>query len=300
MNIRDFEYFNALGELLSFTQVAHQFNVSQPTISYAIKRLEQYYDCDLIKREASHRSILLTNEGAILKAHIENILNEFITVERAIEHSKKNRIHIGLPPIIRSRIFSQLLNEKGAISFISNFHLVSGGSNELLAKLLSGRLDFSLIGSVNPLQHPDLSVKLIHQQEFFIFVSKDNPLAKKAEISFEEALEYPFILLEEGYTHMKAFQNLNEKYKKKAQILFYFSDVQTIGQLVKSNIGITLMTDFPYFQDMEGLVKIPLIAKDKEIFYIQYAFLKKAVLGNDLKKLIEILDTISETENREG
>ena len=38
MNLRDFEYFNALGELLSFTQVATQFNVSQPTISYAMKR----------------------------------------------------------------------------------------------------------------------------------------------------------------------------------------------------------------------------------------------------------------------
>ncbi|MBS7577959.1 MULTISPECIES: LysR family transcriptional regulator [unclassified Enterococcus] len=293
MNIRDFEYFNALGDLLSFTQVANQFNVSQPTISYAIKRLEQYYGCDLIKREASHRSILLTNEGAILKVHIENILNEFITVERAIEHSKKNKIHIGFPPIIRSRIFSQLLNERGALSFIANFHLVSGGSNKLLAQLLSGRLDFSLIGSVTPLQHPDLSVKLIQQQEFFIFVSKDNPLAKKNEISFEETLDYPFILLEEGNTHMKAFQKLNEKYKKKAQILFYFSDVQTIGQLVKSNIGITLMTDFPYFQDIEGLIKIPLVPQDKEIFYIQYAFLKQAVLSDDLSKLINILDKIA-------
>jgi len=293
MNIRDLEYFNALAEMLSFTQVAHKFAVSQPTVSYAIKRLEEHYDCDLIAREASHRSISLTTEGEILKAHAQYILDEFVTLDRAIDHAKNNRTHIGLPPIIRSKVFSKLLDEKEIIRFISKFHLVSGGSNELLSKLLSGKIDFSLLGSVNPLVHPNLQVKLLHQQEFFIFVSKENPLAEKKEISFEEAAEYPFILLEKGYTHMRAFQNLSEKSKKKPEVPFYFSDVQTIGQLVSSNIGITLMTEFPVFQEMEGLVKIPLIPEDKEIFYIQYAYLKSAMLNQEVQKLIRILDELS-------
>ncbi|MGM0202800.1 LysR family transcriptional regulator [Enterococcus sp. AZ095a] len=298
MNIRDLEYFNALAEMLSFTQVAHKFAVSQPTVSYAVKRLEEHYGCDLIVREASHRSISLTTEGEILKAHAQYILDEFVTLDRAIDHAKNNRTHIGLPPIIRSKVFSKLLDEKEIIRFISKFHLVSGGSNELLSKLLSGKIDFSLLGSVNPLVHPNLQVKLLHQQEFFIFVSKENPLAKKKEISFEEAAEYPFILLEKGYTHMRAFQNLSEKSKKKPEVPFYFSDVQTIGQLVSSNIGITLMTEFPVFQEMEGLVKIPLVPEDKEIFYIQYAYLKSAMLNQEVQKLIRILDELSWEEER--
>ncbi|MBX9117161.1 LysR family transcriptional regulator [Enterococcus innesii] len=293
MNIRDLEYFNALADMLSFTQVAHKFAVSQPTVSYAVKRLEEHYGCDLIVREASHRSISLTTEGEILKAHAQYILDEFVTLDRAIDHAKNNRTHIGLPPIIRSKVFSKLLDEKEIIRFISKFHLVSGGSNELLSKLLSGKIDFSLLGSVNPLVHPNLQVKLLHQQEFFIFVSKENPLAGKKEISFEEAAEYPFILLEKGYTHMRAFQNLSEKSKKKPEVPFYFSDVQTIGQLVSSNIGITLMTEFPVFQEMEGLVKIPLVPEDKEIFYIQYAYLKSAMLNQEVQKLIRILDELS-------
>lgn len=292
MNIRDLEYFKALAEMLSFTQVAHKFAVSQPTVSYAVKRLEEHYGCDLIAREASHRSISLTTEGEILKAHAQYILDEFLTLDRAIDHAKNNRTHIGLPPIIRSKVFSKLLDEKEIIRFISNFHLVSGGSNELLSKLLSGKIDFSLLGSVNPLVHPNLQVKLLHQQEFFIFVSKENPLAEKKEISFEEAAEYPFILLEKGYTHMRAFQNLSEKSKKKPEVPFYFSDVQTIGQLVISNIGITLMTEFPVFQEKEGLVKIPLVPEDKEIFYIQYAYLKSAMLNQEVQKLIRILDEL--------
>lgn len=297
MNLRDYEYFDALGNLLSFTQVAQAFKVSQPTISYAIKRLETYYDCDLIQKDPSHRSVALTKEGLILKAHIHRILDEFVLVARAIEHSKNKQTHVGFPPIIRARILSQLLQEKGAINFIANFDLISGGSNELLAKLLTGHLDFSLIGSVAPLSHPNLTVQLLYKREFYIFASQDNPLAQKSEISFEEALDYPFILLEKGFVHMKAFRNLTEKYQKKANVLLRFSDAQTIGQLIKSNIGITLMTDFIPFRDMEGLVKIPLVAEDKELFYVQYAYLKNAVLSDDLQKLVAMLDRLSKEDD---
>ncbi|MGO2925668.1 MAG: LysR family transcriptional regulator, partial [Pseudolactococcus laudensis] len=90
---------------------------------------------------------------------------------------------------------------------------------------------------------------------------------------------------------------LNDKYDKKAQTLLHFSDVQTIGQLVKSNIGITLMTDFIPFRDMENLVKIPLVAKDKEIFYVQYAHLKTAVLNEDLQQLVVMLDKLSKVDD---
>lgn len=136
-------------------------------------------------------------------------------------------------PIIRAKILAQLLNDKEAISFLSKFDLVSGGSEELLAKLISGSIDFSLIGSIAPLMHPNLFVKLLYQREFYIFVSKDNPLASRQEISFKEALDYPFILLDESFVHMEAFQNLNEKYKKKQKfsLIFGYPYYWPTGQL---------------------------------------------------------------------
>ncbi|MBM7711765.1 LysR family transcriptional regulator [Enterococcus xiangfangensis] len=296
MNLHDFEYFNTLGNLLSFTAAAKYSGVSQPTITYAVKRLEKHYDCDLIYKDPSHRTVALTNEGKVLKMHIENILDELALIERAIEHSKNKQIPIGFPPIIRVKILTQLLQKKENIDFIANFNFISGGSEELLAKLLSGHIDFSLIGSITPLNHPNLIVKQLYEREFYIFVSKNNPLALREEISFGEALEYPFILLDENYVHMEAFRNLNEKYHKKAKILLSSSDIQTTGQLVKSNVGITLMTDFLPFADMEGLVKVPLIAEDKQTFHVQYSYLKNAFLSEKLQELILLLDGLDESK----
>ena len=179
MNLHDFEYFKALGDLLSFTAVASHFGVSQPTVTYAVKRLEQEFNCDLIFKDKSHRTVTLTTEGKILKAHAEHILDEITLTERAIEHSKKQQVHVGFPPIIRAKILSQLLNKKEAIRFLSNFDLVSAGSEQLLNQLLEGQIDFSLIGSIQPLTHPSLAVHRLYTREFYIFASKDNPLAKK-------------------------------------------------------------------------------------------------------------------------
>ncbi len=47
MNLRDLEYFYQLAKSKSYTGTAQHFKVSQPTISYAIKRLEKELDCGL-------------------------------------------------------------------------------------------------------------------------------------------------------------------------------------------------------------------------------------------------------------
>ena len=293
MNLRDFEYFSFLGDVLSFTLVAKKFNVSQPSVSYAIKRLEEYYGCNLIEKSSLHRSILLTREGQILKKQLTHILEEFKIIEKAIEHAKQQKVYVGFPTLIKTRVFSKIFKSEDNVDLISNFELISGSSTDLLTKLLSGQLELSLLGSVTPIEHPDLNVKLLYKYEFKIYVSEENPLAKKSQITFEEALAYPFILLEDGLSHTQAFDHLNDKHQGKAKVLLHFSDINTIGQLVKSNVGITLMTPYLPFQNMKGMVEISLVPEDREMVYVQYAFLKKSIINENFSKLIKILDNLS-------
>jgi DNA-binding transcriptional LysR family regulator len=293
MNLRDFEYFSFLGDVLSFTLVAKKFNVSQPSVSYAIKRLEEYYGCNLIEKSSLHRSILLTREGQILKKQLTHILEEFKIIEKAIEHAKQQKVYVGFPTLIKTRVFSKIFKSEDNVDLISNFELISGSSTDLLTKLLSGQLELSLLGSVTPIERPDLNVKLLYKYEFKIYVSEENPLAKKSQITFEEALAYPFILLEDGLSHTQAFDHLNDKHQGKAKVLLHFSDINTIGQLVKSNVGITLMTPYLPFQNMKGMVEISLVPEDREMFYVQYAFLKKSIINENFSKLIKILDNLS-------
>ena len=66
--------------------------------------------------------------------------------------------------------------------------------------------------------------------------------------------------------------------------------------MVRANAGITLMTDFLPFQDMAGVVKLPLVVDDKILFYVQYAYLRHAVLADELVAFIDMLDKLSKAD----
>ena len=67
MKLQQLKYFNALCRLKSFSKVASTFKVSQPTVSYAIKSLEEDLGVQLILRNQSHTDVSLTKEGELFK-----------------------------------------------------------------------------------------------------------------------------------------------------------------------------------------------------------------------------------------
>ena len=71
MNLKDFYYFLDLSQQQSFTGVAQKHGISQPSVSYAIKRLEKEFHCPLIAHDPSHRTFKLTPQGEILLRHIQ-------------------------------------------------------------------------------------------------------------------------------------------------------------------------------------------------------------------------------------
>ena len=76
MNLKDFYYFLDLSQQQSFTGVAQKHGISQPSVSYAIKRLEKEFHCPLIAHDPSHRTFKLTPQGEILLRHIQKVLPE--------------------------------------------------------------------------------------------------------------------------------------------------------------------------------------------------------------------------------
>lgn len=88
MNIRDLEYFYHLYRLHSFTAVSKHCRVSQPTVSYAIKRLEDHFACHLFVKDPSHRNVAFTHQGDIVAKHAEAILTELSVLSKEIHSSK--------------------------------------------------------------------------------------------------------------------------------------------------------------------------------------------------------------------
>ena len=110
MNLKDFYYFLDLSQQQSFTGVAQKHGISQPSVSYAIKRLEKEFHCPLIAHDPSHRTFKLTPQGEILLRHIQKVLPE-------IQGAKNN------PPLsVMLQLFKvSILFKKGLSNFWNYF-----------------------------------------------------------------------------------------------------------------------------------------------------------------------------------
>lgn len=298
MNIRDLNYFYQLSQLKSFTQVAKQYHVSQPTISYAIKRIEEYYQCSLIEKNSINRVVKLTKQGEILASHCKQLLNEFSLTYHDIARSLESKCAVGFPPIIINYLTAKY-HDCSDFSFFKDIYPIRGGSITLWDELLSGKLDFSLLGSIDHLQHKNLIIKELFHEELFVLMSKSNPLSSKLELSFEDILQQPFILLDEHNVHLKAFDLLNERYDYQANIYFKSDDINLIKQMVSHNLGISLLTEMSTDDSDTSLVKIPFVKKDKLNFYISYAYPKINQLRPSVIQLMHFLDKLTDKKGYE-
>ena len=73
MEIRQLEYFLMVSRVNSFTRAAERLYVSQPAVTNAVRSLEEELGIQLFDR--SQKQALLTTEGKIFFAHVEQIMN---------------------------------------------------------------------------------------------------------------------------------------------------------------------------------------------------------------------------------
>ena len=288
MNLKDLQYFYDLCQLQSYTEVAKQHKVSQPSISYAIKRLEESFNCKLIHHDPSHRSFKLTPQGQILLKHTEKILSEVISTRKEINRSLAQYSTVGFPPIIIQYLFAAL-NEKDKFDFLKKIRPIRGGSVELLNLLIKGDLDASLLGLIEPLNYPSIESHELFHKELYVVLSKNHPFATVPSLAFEELVDQSFILLDEHFVHLKAFETLNQKYQNKAEIFFKTDDIAILKELLKKGIGLSLLADIALSDEDDDLIKIPLIPKDKITFTVYYAYLKSATPSSEVEALFNLL-----------
>ena len=100
MEFRRLEYFEAVARTGSFTKAAEELCVAQPTITTAIKRMEEELGVALLVRDK--RSVMLTCEGKIFLEKVVDILERIEgSVKEMQEMSAANdwMLNIGVAPI---------------------------------------------------------------------------------------------------------------------------------------------------------------------------------------------------------
>lgn len=288
MNLKDLEYFKLLASEKSFTKVAQFFGVSQPTVTYAIKRLEEKLGVSLIIRDQSHKRIILTQAGKILESHALKVFQELDLATTEISRLKDDVIQFGLPPIIGNFYFPKLSTHLFKQGLMEHIHIVDGGSHDLHALLLKGEIDIALLGSFESIENENLITELLFKNRFMIVVSKTHPLADRKSVSFAELKQEKFVLLDEHYVHLNAFRRLTQHTSFEPHIIYKSSDLNILKGMIRENVGIGFLTEIAVNQS-DDVVCIRLDDELQISFNIFLIQRKNALELNYSKQIAQVI-----------
>ena len=291
MNVKELYYYHDLVRTKNFSQVSADFNISQPTVTMAIKRLEESFGTTFFMRDRSHHQLTVTSTGLQFDQHVQRIIEELEIVQKELARAKQERISFGLPPIIGSWYFPRFTPALLQAGLLNQLEVVDHGSASLLQLLAKGELDLALLGSLQPFQQPSLRARVIDKAPIRIIVAKDHPLAAfKDGVSFAQAAQYPFITLDDEYVHAQAFRQAARLARVRPKIVFKTSDVQILKALVANNSGISFLTDLA-LDDNDGLAALPLTDGSQPEFIISLAARANRLLTPNAQRLWSILET---------
>lgn len=189
------EYVVALSKYLHFTKAAEEINVSQPTLSHGIKKLEEELEVQLFIR--STRSILLTTAGKEFLIFAKKVLTEVQNAKYAMSsHANLNKgsIRIGaIPTVSYLGITSIIASFQRSYPGI-NMDIIEEDSNVLVNKMHSLDLDVAFI-SQNNSQVYDFKTYPLIKDKLVLLVERNHKIAAKNRINLSDIADEKFLIV---------------------------------------------------------------------------------------------------------
>ena len=285
MKLQQLKYFNALCRLKSFSKVASTFKVSQPTVSYAIKSLEEDLGVQLILRNQSHTDVSLTKEGELFRKYSLNALQQLDMGITAVKNAHDGRIKIGLTAAL-SRFFD-LTKHISSLEeiFGTEIGLLEDASKEITKKIISNKLDIALFGTSKEVFSSNLDLKKIATFPFKLAVSKKHPLSKESHVHLSQLEHEKFILFNEHFIHNEVFWKFMNSYGIIPNILVEVSDIQGFENFIqqKNTIGLLVV-----FLKLDGIQLIDLDEPEPVQFYLYLAKQKNGKVTDEAFNEMEL------------
>lgn len=240
MNIRDMEYLTAVADLGNFSRAAEQCNVSQPTLSAQIKKMEEFLDIQMIERGG--RQARLTAAGGQIAACARRILREnrrIMEIAAEAGDPMAGSFRLGAFPTLAPYFFPQAVGAIKRAAPRLRLMLTEDKTRTLLERLAAGDLDAALLAL--PVTDPQFTAKPLFTEPFYVAVPRDHPLSLRDEVCTGELRRHKVMLLEEGHClrdqalDICALAGIREDQEYSA------TGLETLRQTVIAGTGITLI-----------------------------------------------------------
>ena len=246
MTLTELRYIVAVARERHFGRAAEACFVSQPTLSVAIKKLEEELDLKIFERGGSEVSVTPLGEEIVRQA--QSVLDQAGAIKEIAKRGKDplaGALRLGIIYTIGPYLLPELVRHTIEQYPQMPLMLQENFTVKLLEMLRTGELDCAIMAE--PFPDAGLAVAPLYDESFVVAVPAVHPLAKKERISAEELKAETMLLLGNGHCfrdHVLEVCPEFARFSTDAEGIrksFEGSSLETIKHMVASGMGVTVV-----------------------------------------------------------
>ena len=245
MTLTELRYIVAVAQERHFGRAAQRCFVSQPTLSIAIKKLEEELSVSLFDRSSNEVKPTETGERIITQAH--RVLEEADRIKH-LAASEQNELagvfKLGLIFTVAPYLLPRLILSLRKLAPDMPLMLEEHYTANLTDSLKKGELDAIVVAE--PFQEPGIITEPLYDEPFFVIVPKGHEFEELDAVSVQQLTEQQVLLLSEGNCMRDQVLESCSKLASRQRILglantLQGSSINTIRHMVASGLAISVM-----------------------------------------------------------
>jgi LysR family hydrogen peroxide-inducible transcriptional activator len=262
MTLTELKYIVAVARQKHFGHAAETCFVAQPTLSVAIKKLEDELGVVIFERGGTE--ISMTPLGAMIVSQAERVLEQTAAIKEIAQQNKDplaGSLRLGIIYTIAPYLLPALVHNM--IEKVPQMPLVlqENFTIRLLEMVRQGELDAAIMAL--PFSDQGLMVQPLYDEPFVVAFPKNHAWSNKKEIDAADLKSETMLLLGNGHCFrdqvlevcpdMGRFSNISSGISR----TFEASSLETIRHMVASGIGVTVLprSSVPDMQPNQGMLR---------------------------------------------
>lgn len=298
MTIRHLKIFIEVVDSGKMSEAAKNLFISQPTVSQAIKELEDHYGGLLFERLS--KRLYITEKGKRLLSYARNVVKQFDDMEEMmLLENYVEKLRIGATITVGNCILGDVV--KGFKDKNPHVEIYSYVANtrDIEEKLLNSELDIGIVeGRV---KSQDL-VFIPEVEDFLVLVcGMNHPFANKETIRLEDLKNLKFAMREPGSGTRDLFERYMLEKGVPIKIAFEGNSTTAIKKIVIENNFLAAISVRLVEEEIKEGKMYPIISTDSEWDrYFSIVYHKNKLITNEMKDLIDVVSNYKYVDILEG
>lgn len=249
LTLRHLKIFAAVCAENSISKAAEKLHISQPSVSIAVRELEDYYGVRLFDRIS--RRLYLTDTGRHFLEYASQIAALFDEMEDGVRQwERRARLRIGASITIGTRLMPKYVAIFRESNPDAQIEVFVGSSDIIEEKILLNELDFALIEGI--VHSGSIVCETYAKDRLAVICAPGCPLCGKKTVTIDELLAQPLLLRERGSGTRELFDHALAALEYACTPAWESTSTEALVNAAGSGLGVAVL---PYMLVRENLRK---------------------------------------------